>query len=166
MQDRARKSLSIIKSNRYMVLSTCKDTSPWVAPLAYAFDTDLRFYWYSATHSRHSEQIAANGKVAVAIFDSRLESDEVDGLQMEGRAFEVEEANVASVSKLYWDQSFPDAKLRARWMRALTDFIPPAIQRFYCFEPQRIWKVDPRSLKIDKRLEVPLSEIRQILEEV
>ncbi len=152
---------SIIAGNRYLSLATCGPEGPWVAPIAYVVDGSYRFYWYSAVEARHSRHISESGKAAVAIFDSTLPSDTADGLQMDGTAGEVQSAELAEVMRLYWTQSFPDPDVRARWMRPAPDFQGEAPQRFYWFAPNRVFKPDPTSLKVDRRVEISLDRLRE-----
>ncbi len=48
-----------------------------------------------------------------------------------------------------------------RHIPTVADSIPPAFQRFYQFLPEKMYKVDPAMLKIDKRLEVELEQLRK-----
>ena len=156
--DKARK---IIRENRYMTLATCSEGSPWIAPLAYVVDANYNFYWYSAIDVRHSQHIKRNPHAAVAIYNSTEPSDIADGLQMSGTASEVSESDLARVMDLYWKQSFPDEQVRSQWMRPAKDFTGNAIQRFYQFTPTQIYKPDPSDIKVDRRMEINLEELRR-----
>ena len=116
-------------------------------------------YWFSALEAKHSQHINGNPSVAVAIFNSTEPSDTVDGLQMIGIATGVGLVDLPSVADHYWHSSFPDSKVRARWQRPNDDFRDSAPQRFYKFEPRKVFKVDPDSTKIDRRLLVDLTAV-------
>lgn len=68
--DKTEKAKKIITSNLYMTIATVtKDGLPWNTPVYYAFDESYAFYWYSRKNTKHSQLIAENSNVAVAIFD-------------------------------------------------------------------------------------------------
>jgi uncharacterized protein YhbP (UPF0306 family) len=50
-----------------MQLATSKDGQPWVCNVHFYADDDLNLYWFSNTNTRHSKDIAANPRVAVAV---------------------------------------------------------------------------------------------------
>jgi uncharacterized protein YhbP (UPF0306 family) len=79
-----------------MSLATSIQGETWIAPLAYAYDEQFNFYWYSEKTARHSQHIELNQSVAVAIFNSEASSDEVDGLQIIGLATEVAPCDLPS----------------------------------------------------------------------
>ncbi|MBI4414859.1 MAG: pyridoxamine 5'-phosphate oxidase family protein [Candidatus Kerfeldbacteria bacterium] len=143
-----------------MVLATCQGPTPWVAPLAYVVKDDYTFYWYSALEAIHSQHVASNPHVAVAIFDSTASSEEADGIQMSGLAEEVPPSALDSVLELYWRQSFPDEATRKVWMRPRSDFQSPAILRFYQFTPTRIYKLNTDNPQVDVRLEIDIEALR------
>jgi uncharacterized protein YhbP (UPF0306 family) len=144
----------IIRANRYMTLGTRSEEAVWVSPVAYVVDTNYHFYWYSATNARHSD-------VAVAIFNSTEPSDIVNGVQMPGIASLVAETDLQGVMDFYWQQSFPDESVRARWILPIGDFTGDAILRFYQFIPNQVFILDPDSPLVDRRLEVSLEELRR-----
>ena len=45
------------------------DGLPWVSPVEFACDEDLRFYWFSAIDARHSQNVRANPRAALSIYD-------------------------------------------------------------------------------------------------
>lgn len=154
--DKARK---IISANRYMTLATSSDGSPWAAPVAYVIDSEFNFYWYSESQARHSQHIAQSATVAVAIFDSTAPSDEVDGLQIEGVASEVPEQDLERIMNLYYERSFPDPEVRARWQKVKSDFMGDSSQRFYRFTPMKSFKCDLDNTSVDRRVEVSLKAV-------
>ncbi len=158
MTDFVEKARDIVRVNRYMTLATCDGESVWIAPIAYVVDADYNFYWYSATDARHSQHIQRNPHVAVSIYNSTEPSDIVSGLQLAGTAQAVEGPELQQVMDFYWQQSFPDERVRARWMRPIEDFSGTAIQRFYRFTPTRVYMPDPSN---NRRMEVNLEEIRR-----
>ena len=150
----------IIASNRYLTMATAAGGDPWIAPLAYVVDSDYFFYYYSAVDSRHSQDAARNPTAAVAIFNSTESSDSVDGLQFSATVEEVDPSDLNRVMDLYFKQSFPDPADRARWLRPKEDFLGTSIQRFYRIKPLQIFKIDPASTKVDRRVEVDLAQLK------
>jgi uncharacterized protein YhbP (UPF0306 family) len=48
----------------HMSLATSKDNQPWVCEVHFAYDEDLNLYWRSLPSRRHSQELAANPRVA------------------------------------------------------------------------------------------------------
>jgi uncharacterized protein YhbP (UPF0306 family) len=151
----------IFKANRYLSLATTSVGSPWVAPLAYVLLPDFSMVFYSAKDSRHALNIEKHPQVAAAIFDSTKSSDDVDGIQLTGIVEEVGATELPKVMELYFALSFPDATIRARWIRPISDFVGNAPQRFYKLTPTQIFTIDLDSHKIDRRIEVDLEALRK-----
>jgi uncharacterized protein YhbP (UPF0306 family) len=59
---------------------------PESASLFFAADTDLRLYWLSSGHSRHSQNLARQPAVAVTIHNQTWSWTEITGVQMQGPA--------------------------------------------------------------------------------
>jgi len=150
------KARSIIRANRYMSLATSAQGESWIAPVAYAYDEQFNFYWYSEKTARHSQHIEYNRSVAVAIFNSQASSDEVDGLQIIGIASEVPIGELPVIAERYFRQSFPDKTARARWSKPVKCFVGDAPQRFYRFQPVKVYKCDTENTSVDRRLLVDL----------
>jgi nitroimidazol reductase NimA-like FMN-containing flavoprotein (pyridoxamine 5'-phosphate oxidase superfamily) len=60
----------LIVRTQYLVLATCDEGGPWVAPVEPLVDEDLNFYFFSTAEARHSRHIEAGGQVAAVMFDS------------------------------------------------------------------------------------------------
>ena len=102
---------TLLKGNRYLVLSTTDGARPWIAPLEYMIDEDLNLYFFSMEDSRHVADIEKNGSVAVTVFDrdqpdySSDLSAPLHGVQIEATARRVpageyNEAIVAAIEAL------------------------------------------------------------------
>jgi uncharacterized protein YhbP (UPF0306 family) len=80
-----------LKDSFVMQLATSKGNQPWACNVHFLADDDLNLYWMSVSNCRHSEDIAANPRVAVAI------AVQVDmpliGVQIEGDAEQLEFAD-------------------------------------------------------------------------
>ena len=154
-------TINMLKSNRYLTMATTDGTRPWAAPLAYVTDINLDLYYYSATASRHQTDILHNPVVALAIFNSTLSSDDVDGLQLVGRVTELQESELPDVISLYFRESFPDPEVRKRWERPVADFLAPTPQRFYKIELLAVYKLDLDETAVDKRITIDLDVLKK-----
>ncbi len=140
-----------------MTLATSAQGETWAAPVAYAYDQQFNFFWYSEKTARHSQHIESNQSVAVAIFNSQAPSDEVDGLQIVGIATEVAPGDLPAIVGLYFRQSFPDESARIRWSKPVQCFVGDAPQRFYRLKPVKVYKCDTENTSVDRRLLVDLA---------
>ncbi len=73
-----------LKSHNTMTLATCAGDVPWAATVFFASD-DLRLYFFSAPESRHCQNLAANGRVAVTVQEDYQDWRKIKGIQLEGR---------------------------------------------------------------------------------
>ena len=156
MSSNNEKARAIIRANRYMSLATSAGGETWIAPVAYAYDEQFSLFWYSEKTAQHSRHIEINASVAVAIFNSQASSDEVDGLQIAGRASEVAPGELPVIVELYFRQSFTDEATRARWSKPAECFMGEAPQRFYRFKPVSVFKCDTECTSVDRRILVDL----------
>jgi nitroimidazol reductase NimA-like FMN-containing flavoprotein (pyridoxamine 5'-phosphate oxidase superfamily) len=86
--ERARRLLAEMQN---MVLATASaDGVPWVTPLAFAAEGSVAVYWTSEPTARHSENLRANPRVAIVIYDDRA-GQRVDGVYLEAHARELHE---------------------------------------------------------------------------
>lgn len=102
-----------------MQLATSHNDIPWISTVYFVADVDRNIYWLSLPGRRHSEEIASNPRVAIAI---AIKQDlPVIGIQAEGTVTIVEDASVvetvlASYIKKYdgagkeFHQRFVDGK--------------------------------------------------------
>jgi hypothetical protein len=61
---------SLVFESSFMTLATVDaDGRPWVTPVEYACDQELRFYWVSVADARHSRNLVADPRVAWSIYD-------------------------------------------------------------------------------------------------
>ncbi len=71
-----------LSESKFMQLATVADNKPWVCTLHFVTDEDANIYWLSLPTRRHSEEIAGNNQVAVAVKTDMP----VVGVQAEGTA--------------------------------------------------------------------------------
>jgi pyridoxine/pyridoxamine 5'-phosphate oxidase len=89
-QELADVARSVIDSNRYMVLGTADDNGhPWVTPVWFASEDYRSFHWVSSPDAKHSRNLAAEPRVAVAIFDSSVPVGGAQAVYMKGVAEEL-----------------------------------------------------------------------------
>lgn len=70
----------------HMSLATSKDGKPWVCEVHFAYDGNLNLYFRSTTSRRHSQEIAANPKVAGNIVRQHQPGEYPLGVYFEGTA--------------------------------------------------------------------------------
>ena len=77
----AERAAQLLQSNRFLTLGIADEEGPWVAPINYVIGPGEQLHYYSAIGARHALALESTQRVALAIFDSRAASDDVDGLQ-------------------------------------------------------------------------------------
>jgi uncharacterized protein YhbP (UPF0306 family) len=157
------KAAAIIASNRYLTLATMGQEGPWASPLAFTLEPDFSLVFYSALEAIHCRNIAANSQVGGAIFDLTKPSDNAAGVQFAGHCAVIAEADLEPVMKRYFEQSFPDPAIRRSWLRPAADFSGAAPQRFYRIEIASLFMPDPKSVKVDRRVELNIGKVAQTL---
>lgn len=75
-----------IEKTVHMSLATVSSDAPWVCEVHFAYDDNLNLYFRSLKSRRHSQEIAANPKVAGNIIDKYGLGDPVVGVYFEGTA--------------------------------------------------------------------------------
>jgi uncharacterized protein YhbP (UPF0306 family) len=77
----------LLRSASTLALATSDASGkPYVAPLFYLADGDLRLYWFSSPSSRHSRNLKANAAAAVTVYRSTRDWKNIRGVQMRGEA--------------------------------------------------------------------------------
>jgi nitroimidazol reductase NimA-like FMN-containing flavoprotein (pyridoxamine 5'-phosphate oxidase superfamily) len=79
------------RENTLVLATTANDGTPAATPLFYYSDGERNLYWLSSPDSRHSRNLSARPRVAVAIFAQVVDWTEIRGVQMEGVAEAVTE---------------------------------------------------------------------------
>lgn len=164
MVDPIKKARRIIESTFYMTIATASfEKKPWISPVYYALDDSYTFFWYSRKQTKHSQLITENNQVAIAIFNSNASEDEVGGVYLEGRAYEVAEDELHHAIEIYFTRSLPnDLVQRQKMVDTPQDFLEESVLRMYKFVPERVY-VSGEATKwngkwIDSRIEVQLIE--------
>lgn len=131
---------------RTLTLATSGGKTPAAAALFFASDADLNLYFISSASTRHVENLLANPEVAVTVNADADDWRAIQGLQIEGRAEPVEQADDARVRALYLAK-FPEiASLLAAPADGDVDGKKVASKmgeaRFYRIVPRKIRIID------------------------
>lgn len=95
-----RKVLEYLAGHNVATLSTFGPAGPWAAAVFYVND-GLRLYFLSSPKSRHARDLAADPRAAAAIHEDYRDWPDIKGIQLEGRAVPVPEAEIERVRGLY-----------------------------------------------------------------
>lgn len=154
--DRAKQVLRDI--HHIPVATVNVDGSPHSSPVFMAFDDSLCGYWASNSDSLHSQNIARDPRVFLAIFDSRQGHS---GLFLGGAAKEL--TNTADLRHGF-DMLQQLKQQVYGTLAARSAYAEKGQQRIYQFTPEHAWvnhsDKDTRGVIIrDRRYEVPISEL-------
>lgn len=75
-----------LEKNRRMTLATAENNVPWAATVMFAYDEKLNFYFISKPDTRKTQHLLVNPIVSVAINEYRNKAGSTMGIQIEGRA--------------------------------------------------------------------------------
>ena len=93
---------ALLERENTLVLATAADDgTPIATPLFYYSDGEGNLYWLSSPDSRHSRNLSARPRVAVAVFAQVTDWKEIRGVQMEGAAEAVDSATRAAILDPY-----------------------------------------------------------------
>lgn len=82
-----------LNEQHMMQVATSIDGQPWCCTVYYVHDDQRNLYWASLPSRRHSQDIAANPNVAIAIPIKHVKGEKVVGIQIEGTAKMLEPSN-------------------------------------------------------------------------
>lgn len=117
------------------IATTTPGGDAYVNTAYFAWSPTLRLFWLSDPHARHSQNIAATGTAAVAVYDSTQTWGRADrGIQLFGAARALEDGEAAEAEAAY----------AARFPAFLQVDLPA--YRFYGLRPHRIKLFDERAL--------------------
>jgi hypothetical protein len=157
----------ILFDSSFMTLATADDEGlPWASPVEFVCDEDLRFYWLSMVHARHSQNVRENPWVAFSIYDCMQtpSRDAVQGLYGEGPVEEFLPSDLEALQPsirrwISWRDADRETP-RPRDDERLLD--PDSPWRFYRVNPTNLYALDPVVLAdgrlVDSRVPVDLTE--------
>ena len=91
MSENSRLAQAILSQLTYITLSTATtDGVPWNAPVYAAFDEAYTFFWVSAKYARHSQNIRANQRIAMVVYDSTVPPGTGKGVTTLGQSISVD----------------------------------------------------------------------------
>jgi hypothetical protein len=125
---------SIMGSIYYATLSTVDaNSNPWNSPVYCVCDEDYAIYWASDTHSQHSQNIHANGKVFIVVYDSTVPWGTGTGVFIQAKATEVTDSNEIAKACRLRKIRVPNAN------QPPDDFMGDRPRRIYRATPQSVW---------------------------
>jgi general stress protein 26 len=126
---------SILDSISYITIATVgEEGQPWNTPVAgFHFDGDYTLYWASWQGNQHSQNIRANGKAFVVVYDSTpANSQPSAGVYMQGQAIELtDEQEVMKAALVFKDDPYNPSDGK--------QYLGEYPRRIYKFMPEKIW---------------------------
>jgi uncharacterized protein YhbP (UPF0306 family) len=122
-----------------MQLATCINNQPWACTVHFAYDDDLRhFYWFSKDDTRHSQEVASNPHVSVAM---AIKTDwPVIGVQIEGDAEQMtDKAEIERVARNFAERHKREPAFVQGVLDGTNGFKP------YCLTPRSIQIFDTQN---------------------
>lgn len=128
------KAQSILSRICYATLATVsKDGQPWNSPVYCAYDDSYNIYWGSHIGSQHSQNIRANGKAFIVVYDSTIEPGFGEGVYIQAECVELtDEAEIAAAHKIIQDR-----RPSPYWK--LEEVQPDKPVHLFKATPQKIW---------------------------
>lgn len=115
------------------IASVDKEGQPWNTPVYSAFDERYTFYWISSPESQHSQNIAANHRVFLSIYDSTLAEGTAEGVYIQAEASElIDTAEIERALELLADR-------KNKTPKAAELFLNNAPRRVYKAETRKAW---------------------------
>ena len=140
MKETRERARTILTQIKYVTLATSSlDRHPWNTPVWTAFDEAYHFYWVSAKYARHSQNIRANPRIAIVVYDSTVPPNTGKGVNTPARAYELTDEQECK-------EAF--ACLRCRgWEHppSLDMVIGATLRGVYKAVPENIWSSNARS---------------------
>ena len=133
--------LDYLKGHNTMTLATSAGDLPWAATVFYASD-GLRLYFFSAPESRHCQNLAANGRVAVTVQEDYQDWRKIKGIQLEGRAELVDGVVEKAKAMTIYALKYPEV------IKLFTDPTSGVFHKaflkvkFYCVVPEKLFFID------------------------
>lgn len=139
--------LKILNKNLYMTISTVSNEGlPWVTPVFFAQNKELDLYWYSHKSSEHSSNINNNELIAITVFDSTKEGDDIKAVYMKAISKELKsKEEIINGLKIYSEKLLKRNILKNR--RQANDFS----KLYFDFKgrsPLRMYRATPYEISI------------------
>jgi nitroimidazol reductase NimA-like FMN-containing flavoprotein (pyridoxamine 5'-phosphate oxidase superfamily) len=100
------KAQAILDRINYITLATVSnDGQPWNSPVYCAYDEDYSVYWGSHIDSQHSQNIRANSKAFIVVYDSTVAPGLGSGVYMQASCTDLTDPEeIAAAHKLIQDR--------------------------------------------------------------
>ena len=145
------KTLAYLQSHNVMTLATSGPEGLWAAAVFYVND-GFSLYFLSAPATRHSQNIAAHANVAVTIQEDYQDWRDIKGIQLEGKAYQIDGVERARAIARY-GLKFPIIGNLSSAPAAIVQAM--AKIGWYKVVPERLYLID-NSLGLGHRDEVPV----------
>jgi uncharacterized protein YhbP (UPF0306 family) len=154
MSENSKLAQAILSQLPYITLSTATtDGVPWNSPVYAAFDETYTFFWVSAKYARHSQNIRANPRIAIVVYDSTVLPGTGKGVYMEANAYELTDSRECS-------HALTCLRRRGWEHPPSVDMVVGATLRgVYKAVPENIWINTEDSNGLDGRVEVDVLEL-------
>lgn len=96
----------MLRAHGVATLATAGPDGPWAAAVFYASDPAFNLYFVTDPGTRHGRNLAAGGRASAAIHAGAESWNDIRGLQIEGAAVRVSDAERAEALAIYLDR-FP-----------------------------------------------------------
>lgn len=154
-KDLAQRAQAIIKQIAYATVATSSHSGePWNSPVYYAYDEHYNIYWGSHIGSQHSQNIRANGRAFLVIYNSTVTPGMGEGVYIQAQCSELTNpAQIAFAHELIQDRRHPIPYWVVEQVQSNTPI------RLYKATPRAVWINDDGSADgnyIDIRTEVSL----------
>ena len=139
-----------LQSTRTMSLATSVDNKIWNCTIHFYSDDNFNFYWISTPERRHSQEIAQNKNVAIAVkvHEDTPDAQYVIGISAEGIAELIEDEEIKKIGTAYTTKLGKPESLIAD---ILTGVNP---HKFYRFTPTNIVLFDYKNFPDNPRQEI------------
>lgn len=121
--------LAYLRQHQVLTLATIGPEGPWAAAVFYV-NKDFSFYFLSARHTRHAQNMFMNPRVAATIQEDYKDWPAIKGIQLEGIVSQLKGADRKRAQAIY-EEKYPFIKnaaseirlglARVNWYELLTD---------------------------------------------
>jgi uncharacterized protein YhbP (UPF0306 family) len=133
------RALRYLRTHHALTLATAGLNEPWAAGLFYVNDGFV-LYWLSDPSARHSQNVARNPHVAVAIHEDYRDWRIIQGVQMEGTAKQIGRIRSAERPMRLYAAKYPFLRNWRKPPAALAAALDSA--RVYRFAPHKVLFID------------------------
>lgn len=157
------KAIEIIKLNRYMSLATSDlDGNSWNSPVSFCVNSKFEFFFQSALDCNHVDNIRFNPIVSIAIYDSHVPVEFLDGVQMTGYVEMIDIEELETVYQLFISQVLNDEE-RSRIAPPIKAFCGEdfPVLRFFKFVPKEAYKKDLTINGVARRVNLNIEKMKE-----